>query len=463
MVRLFRVFFPANVLLLLISELLLVFGSYLLGGWLVLDEELIPYLYVENGWFRIGLVVLSVLLGMHLTDLYRNIRVTSRSALAQDLCQVMGIALLAQGLLSYAFPPIRLGRGIMLVGSALAWLALVCWRLFYSAVVLDVVGWRRILFVGKNQLVQEMAEHILEQPDRGFAIAGYLSDDDPEGAALAGGAVLGRVADVREVAERVKPSLIVVGLTERRARMPVHDLLELRFAGYTIQEAGTTYEAVLGRICTKELRPSQLIFSDELGPQRVFVAIQNLLNYSACLAGAVLALPLMALVGILVKLTSRGPILYRQTRVGRNGKLFTLYKFRSMYVNAEALTGAVWAAKDDPRVTWLGYWLRRTRLDELPQFYNVLRGDMSLVGPRPERPEFVETLAERIPYYRQRHCVRPGLTGWAQINHKYGDSIEDVITKLEYDLYYIKHMSPALDAYILFQTFKTILLTRGAQ
>jgi lipopolysaccharide/colanic/teichoic acid biosynthesis glycosyltransferase len=171
----------------------------------------------------------------------------------------------------------------------------------------------------------------------------------------------------------------------------------------------------------------------------------------------------MILVALLIKLTSRGPVLYRQQRVGRNGCLFTLYKFRSMRADAEIDTGAVWASPDDPRITPLGRWLRRLRLDELPQFINILRGDMCLVGPRPERPEFVSVLSRKIPFYRQRLCIKPGITGWAQINHKYGDSIEDTIVKLEYDLYYIKNLSLRLDAYIMFQTIKVIVLSRGAQ
>jgi lipopolysaccharide/colanic/teichoic acid biosynthesis glycosyltransferase len=166
---------------------------------------------------------------------------------------------------------------------------------------------------------------------------------------------------------------------------------------------------------------------------------------------------------VLVKLTSPGPVLIRQKRVGINGKTFTVYKFRSMYQDAEARTGAVWAKRNDPRITPLGHWLRKLRLDELPQLFNVVKGDMSIVGPRPERPEFVNILSEQIPYYRQRHCVMPGITGWAQINYKYGDTIEDTMMKLEYDLYYIKHISPSLDFLIMFHTAKTMLLFRGAQ
>src|SRR6185312_14135181 len=181
------------------------------------------------------------------------------------------------------------------------------------------------------------------------------------------------------------------------------------------------------------------------------------------LCGLLCTLPIMAVVALAIKASSRGPVFYRQRRVGLNGRLFTLYKFRSMYVDAEKRTGAVWATKDDPRITPVGRALRKLRLDELPQFFNVVRGDMAIVGPRPERPEFVDMLAARIPYYRQRLAVKPGITGWAQINHKYGDSEVDAMLKLEYDLYYIKHIALALDFYIIFHTLKVMVLQRGAQ
>ena len=207
----------------------------------------------------------------------------------------------------------------------------------------------------------------------------------------------------------------------------------------------------------------QLIFSGELGPRSRDVAYQRIINGVIAGVGILLSFPLMLLTALAVRLSSTGPILYRQVRVGLDGQPFTLYKFRSMRADAEAGTGAVWAIRDDPRVTGVGRVIRRIRFDELPQLYNVLKGEMAIVGPRPERPEFVQALSEEIPYYRQRHCVRPGITGWAQINHKYGDSLEDTITKLEYDLFYIKNMSLSLDTYIIFHTLKTMLLTRGAQ
>jgi lipopolysaccharide/colanic/teichoic acid biosynthesis glycosyltransferase len=252
-------------------------------------------------------------------------------------------------------------------------------------------------------------------------------------------------------------------MTERRSRMPVQDLLDRRFSGIPIEDAATTHEDACKRICTRELRPAQLIFSGEMGPRHGMVVLQWFYSAALAFASALVVLPAMALAGLAMKLSARGPALFRQARVGRNGKVFTLYKFRSIYTNAEAGTGAVRASKDDPRVTPVGRWLRRTRIDELPQLWNVLQGDMSVVGPRPEWPEFVKVLAEKIPYYRQRHCVKPGITGWVQIHHEYGDSVEDTIAKLEYDLYYIKHISPTPDIYILFQTLKTVLTSRGAQ
>jgi sugar transferase (PEP-CTERM system associated) len=463
MIRLFRVSIPVGVLALLLSEIALTSLCFYLAAYWYFEAELLTFFMYDGGLMRTALVITSIILGMHFNDLYTRIHVQSRILLLQDLCQVIGIALLTQGLISYAMPSLRLGRQVMLVGTIGTLFVLFFWRQFYAEFILHAVAREHILFVGTNQVVQEMAEHIAKHAELGLSIGGYLVDGTPPGTEMMGAKVLGPLRDLRKVATEMRPTRIVVGMTERRERMPVPDLLELRFAGFTIEEAGATYEAVCGRICTKELRPSQLIFSGELGPRPHSLWIQNILNVSASILAAILMLPVMVLVAFAIKLTSRGPILYRQTRVGKNGIPFLVYKFRSMRMDAEAETGAVWASKYDPRTTGVGKWLRQVRLDELPQFFNVLRGEMSLVGPRPERPEFVKTLSEQIPYYRQRHCVKPGITGWAQINHKYGDTLEDTITKLEYDLYYIKNLSPSLDAYIIFHTLKTIVLSRGAQ
>jgi sugar transferase (PEP-CTERM system associated) len=352
----------------------------------------------------------------------------------------------------------------MMGGSLLALALMPAWRIVYSGAVLRSLGLRKILFLGDHPLSRQLAERIQEQPEFGMTAAGYLAAADAEGeGSQAIGRRLGSPDNLLDVVGREKPDLIVTGMAERRGNLPVYDLLELRLRGTMIEDSAVLYERIFGRVSVQTLRPSQLVFSSSLGPNPQFVALQSLYSTGLAAVGTLLTLPVMAVVAALVKLTSKGPVIYRQRRVGLLGREFHVYKFRSMYADAEANTGAVWASKNDPRITPLGRWLRRLRLDELPQFFNVLKGDMALVGPRPERPEFVQTLSEQIPFYQHRHCVKPGVTGWAQINHKYGDTIEDTITKLEYDLYYIKNLSPALDALIMFHTLKVMLLRRGSQ
>jgi exopolysaccharide biosynthesis polyprenyl glycosylphosphotransferase len=275
--------------------------------------------------------------------------------------------------------------------------------------------------------------------------------------------LLGSTSDLATIARQLRPDLIVVGTLERRQELPVDEMLQLRFSGIHFEEAPVTFEVAFGRILTRQLRPSRLIFSSGLGPRKRSLFWHSLYSLLITLLVTVIFAPVMLIVAILVKLTSRGPIFHRQLRVGLNDAPFTLYKFRSMHANAEAGTGAIWATKHDPRITSVGKWLRRLRLDELPQLLNILKGEMCLVGPRPERPEFVKTLNEQIPFYRFRHCVKPGITGWAQINYKYGDTLEDTIVKLEYDLYYIKNLALSLDTYIIFHTLKVMLFSETAQ
>ncbi len=463
MIRLFRVLVPTSIAVLLLSELVLLTSCYVLTTYVFLQVDPSVFLWYDGGLSRILAVVISILLGLHFLDLYNDLRLDSKIALVLEIGQALGFAFLVQALLAYISKDWMMPRWVMIWGSALALVSLSAWRVLYAQVFLRAFGAQRVLFVGCNPVVQQIARFLAAHPEFGLTNLGYLDDDAEPGTPVESAKVLGPIRDLRPVVVATRPDRIVVGLTERRARMPVQELLDLRFSGIQIEEAGTAYENACGRVSTKELRPAQLIFSGELGPTRRAVLQQSFYNPALALVGTVLALPVMLLAVIAIKLSSRGPILYRQTRVGRNGVLFTLYKFRSMYVDAEAQTGAVWASRNDPRVTPVGRWMRLLRIDEIPQLWNVLRGEMSVVGPRPERPEFVKVLTEQIPYYRQRHCVRPGITGWAQINHKYGDSLEDTIIKLEYDLYYIKHISLSLDAYIVFHTLKTMLRSRGAQ
>jgi exopolysaccharide biosynthesis polyprenyl glycosylphosphotransferase len=237
----------------------------------------------------------------------------------------------------------------------------------------------------------------------------------------------------------------------------------MKVQGVTFDYLASVYEDYTGKIAVENLRPSWFIFSEGFAQGRRLMATKRLLDILCASMGLAIGLPVMAIVALAVRLTSTGPVFYHQQRVGRNGKLFTVHKFRTMKTDAEAETGPVWAAKaGDPRVTPIGAMLRRTRLDEMPQLWNVLKGDMSFVGPRPERPEFVADLTRQIPYYEQRHSVRPGITGWAQVRYTYGASVEDALEKLQYDLFYIKNLSIPLDLFIIVQTLKTVVLRVGA-
>ncbi|HBY58441.1 MAG TPA: hypothetical protein DEH78_01380 [Solibacterales bacterium] len=461
MIQIFRVFIPSSVLGLLLSEIALILGLYLLPAWIIKAEEFELYLLYEDGLVRILAVSGSVLAGLYFTDLYDQIRVTRRTILVQQICLVMGVAFLVQGALAYLNADWRLPRDIMLAGSAGCLFLLPAWRMLYNRLVLRAFGAERILFAGTSPTIREVVARINERPELGMKPLGFLAGDEDAVEDPPACPPLGTVARIREVTAATRPDRVVIGLAERRQRLPVYDLLDLSLGGLRIEEPAALYEIAFSRVCLRELRPSQLIFGG-WGPRKRSLALQGVVAFFAALVGLILVTPLLLAAALAVKLSSRGPVLFRQTRVGKNGRHFTVYKFRSMYVDAEARTGAVWAQKDDPRVTPLGRWLRRLRIDELPQLVNVLKGDMALVGPRPERPEFVELLAARIPFYNQRHCVRPGITGWAQINYKYGNTLEDTVTKLEYDLYYIKNLSLALDLYIMFHTVKIMLLTRGA-
>lgn len=453
---------PSTIWALLISELALVATAYVAATYALLDVDPVLWLLYEGGLLRIAVLLVWIAAGFYFQDLYSQFRIRSRFVLLQQVSLVLGIAFLFQALVGYVAVWLLVPRRIMMAGSLLVVVLVPIWRYAYSHLVMQALVTERALFLGASPLAQEIARHIDERSELGITVLGFLASSTE----LDTLPVAWRLGQPEQFAEKVallKPDRVVVGMVERRQRMPLQDLLKVSFAGTPVEEAATTYESVLQRVSTFQLRPSQLIFSRELGPRPSRLKLQ--LIYSTLIAGIglLIALPIMALVAILVRLTSAGPALYSQVRVGLHGEPFRVFKFRSMRLDAEAATGAVWAIKDDPRITAFGRFLRKSRLDELPQLFNVVKGEMSVVGPRPERPEFVTTLSEQIPFFPHRHCVRPGITGWAQINHKYGDTLQDTVTKLEYDLYYIKNLSPVLDFYIMFQTVKVMMLSRGSQ
>jgi len=453
---------PTSVFALLVGEVIILYASYLGVSYWLLGEGLDAWLNAEDGWLRISLVVISLLVAMYFLDFYEDVQRKDPVALMQQVCLVVGFAFLAQAMLSYGRGPV-LFKWVMIWGSVAVIVMIPLWRSLFNKAIMASGGAESILLVGGSPVILDLAETLRERPHLRRKLLGYLSESAPAPQEIPGVPWLGEISQLKSVAEQVKPDRIVVGSRTSERSFPLADLIQLRFFGTPVDDIGTMYQEVFGRISLQELRPVELAFAKKVGPGQLETRIQSIYSFVIALVSIILLSPFLLLVAILIKLDSKGPVFFRQTRVGLHEKPFTLYKFRSMRMDAEKETGAVWASRDDPRVTTLGKWLRRLRIDEFPQFVNVLGGHMALVGPRPERPEFVSDLNEQIPFYRQRHYVKPGITGWAQINYKYGDTMEDTITKLEYDLYYIKNFQIALDMVIIFQTLKIMLRGRGGQ
>lgn len=323
---------------------------------------------------------------------------------------------------------------------------------------------QRLLLVGTSPRAVALAREIFERRhDLGVEIVGFI-DPDPArvGIPVLNPGVIGTIEDIPSIVRSRGIDRVVLSLAEARGHLPMDKLLEMKLDGITFDHLAGVYEEYTGKIAVENVRPSSLIFSEGLARNRAFGAIKRLFDVAAACVGLIVAVPIMAVIAAGVRLTSTGSVMYHQHRVGRNGRIFVMHKFRTMRSDAEAGTGPVWASTSgDERVTSFGRWLRCTRLDELPQLWNVLIGDMSLVGPRPERPEFVIDLSKQIPFYAQRHIVRPGLTGWAQVRYAYAASVQDALQKLQYDLYYIKNMSLVFDLLIVLETVKVVATRKG--
>jgi sugar transferase (PEP-CTERM system associated) len=455
----------ARTVLLLLAEAGLLFGGLIVAVYLRLGAADAEYeLIEEHGFYKAALAAAFCLSAFYLYDLYDFVIMHDRRELVLRMIQALGLAWVALALCFYLFPHLMIGRGVSLIALPLALFVMVAWRLLIHWFLGHPQFGERILIVGSGPLAVELAREALERPDAGFRIIGF-ADNNPElvGKSLINPRVVGLSSEMEKIVQRENIDRIVVAMGERRGQFPTEQLLQLSLSGHvSIEEGASFYERLTGRVHLDMMRPSWLIFSGRGRQARLNAMTRVALHRTIALFGAILSLPVAILTAILIKLDSRGPVLYKQERVGRNGRTFMVMKFRSMRTDAEK-DGPVWARSADDRVTRVGRIIRKIRVDEIPQFWNILKGEMNFVGPRPERPHFVAQLAEEIPYYEQRHLIAPGLTGWAQIKYPYGSSIEDARQKLQYDLYYIKNQSLALDAAILFETIKTILFGRGAR
>ncbi|MBA2525880.1 MAG: TIGR03013 family PEP-CTERM/XrtA system glycosyltransferase [Pyrinomonadaceae bacterium] len=454
----------ARTVLLILAEAGVVFGALMGAVYLRFGSKGAPYELIERqGFLKAGLATAFCLAAFYLFDLYDFVAMYDRRELVLRLVQALGLAWIALALMSYVFPQLMIGRGVALLALPLALGLMVGWRVSIHWFLGHPNFGERILIVGSGKVAVEVAREVLARPDAGYRIIGFVgTDSELLGKSLINPRVIAVTSELAQVVKRENIDRIVVAMGERRGQLPTEELLRLSLSGVVSIEEGASFsERLTGRVSLNMLRPSWLIFSGRGRQTRITGITRNVVHRLVALIGVVLSLPIMLLTAILIKLDSKGPVFYRQERVGRHGRPFTLLKFRSMRVDAEE-AGPVWASKIDDRATRLGRIIRKIRVDEIPQFWNILRGEMNFVGPRPERPHFVAQLATEIPHYEQRHLIRPGLTGWAQIKYAYGASIEDARQKLQYDLYYVKNRSLILDAIVLFETIKIILFGRGA-
>jgi sugar transferase (PEP-CTERM system associated) len=448
-------------------ETALIFLLVAAAAWIVLDKTNWDIsLHKEHGIEKALLVTFVTQACLYFADLYSSRQGVDRRDMFIRIIQALGAASFILAGIYLLAPKLAVGRFVFLMATVLVIAGVVGWRVLFELTSKAIGPRERLLLVGTSPaavaLAKELHEHRVEL---GVEIVGFV-DPDPArvGAPVLNPGVVGTVADIPSIVRDRRVDRVVVSLVDARGKLPMDELLRMKLdRGVTFDHLPTVYEEYTGKIAIENLRPSWLIFSGGFKKTRLLLAAKRALDILAALAGLILLAPIMAIVAVLVRLTSKGPALYHQTRVGQSGRVFTVHKFRSMRQDAEAGVGAVWAQAGDLRVTAIGGFLRRTRLDEVPQLWNVLVGDMAMVGPRPERPEFVGKLTEQIPFYGLRHTVRPGVTGWAQVRYTYGASVEDSMEKLQYDLFYIKHMTVAFDLFVLFSTVKTVVLRRGAQ
>lgn len=456
LIRLFNVYYPVRALLLLIGEAIIVWTSFFLGARLVYGADSYIKLNFEYGHVKILIVTAIVLFGSYWFDLYDPSRLSAKGELYFRLLLIPGVLALLLAGLGFLFPVIVPGYAA-LYGLVLLTFGMLGWRGIYSWVVQQPFMQERVYVLGTGERALRLVRGLRNRLELGVQVVDWTGNlHEPVTRESVASHLISSVSE--KGVHRV-----IVAMPDRRGMIPVDELLQLRLSGLRIEEATSWLEKITGRIEVEHLYPSWLVFAEGFRFSSSFLIMRRVLSTAVSLLCLLFVLPVIPFVMLAIKLDSPGPVLYRQKRVGLGGKHFYCYKFRTMRQDAEADSGPTWAGDDDPRITRMGKFLRASRLDEIPQLWCVFMGDMAFVGPRPERPEFVSWLSKEIPYYGVRHSVRPGITGWAQVRYKYGNTLEDAKEKLQYDLYYIKNVSVGLDLVIMFQTIKIVVLGRGAQ
>lgn len=465
MARIFGQYLSLRKVIFIFGEGLLIYAAVSLAAYFFMGGAVTFSGLLGAFWMKILLVSMITQMSLYFNDLYEIKHTGNMVDLATRLIQSIGIASIALAVVYFLWPEAIIGRWIFFLSIVFLLLFLVSWRFLYTLVIAKRLFADKAVMIGSGELAGDIMAEVQQRSDIGYDIRVILGHEkDKNGSS--------RFEDVPvhygfnelcKIAETEQASHIIVAMDEKRGIMPYKQLLACKVKGMSVIDGESFYERITGKILVEKINPSWLIFSDGFKKSKVKRIVKRVTGLMLAVLMICLVSPLILLVALAIKLDSRGPVFFSQERVGENGKVFVLYKFRSMRADAEKESGPVWAEKEDIRTTRVGRIIRKLRIDELPQLWNVLKGDMSFVGPRPERPFFVETLSKKIPYYDERFTVKPGVTGWAQIKYPYGASEKDALEKLKYDLFYIKHLSIPMDLMVIFQTVKIVLLGRGSR
>lgn len=462
MVRIFKHYVSHGVLLLGLLDSLILLGSAEMA-WIVRANQIAMQVDpISSRAFPLLSFAIAMQVAMVAVGVYENGALQSRRVGVSRLLVAISVGMLLLSFLNFLVPEITLWRSNALYAVLLATGALIVVRLLLGYRVGSDLFRRRLVVLGAGPRAERI-RRLERRPGASFAVASYVAMRDGE-SAIADAVSRNAIGNLADHVTHLGASELVLALEERRNAIPMADLLRVKTTGVLVSDLSSFLERETGRVDLDSVNPSWLIFSDGFSAGRRLSDIgKRLFDVIASATVLLLSWPLILIAAGLIKLDSGGPVFYRQRRVGRYGQEFWILKLRTMMADAEPDGKAVWAEEDDPRATRVGYWLRKLRIDELPQCWVVLKGDMSFVGPRPERRQFVEALEKKLRYYAERHVVKPGITGWAQINYPYGASLEDARHKLEYDLYYAKNYTPFLDLVILIQTARVILWHEGAR
>lgn len=463
MVRIFNTYFPRRVVLLVLSETLLVFFA-LLGVILFYNRADLTAVFADGrDLAQITVIGLLCIISLYYQDMYDPKLTAEPSQFLSRLARALGIASIVLALIYVLFPAAELKGGLAVVGITLIGCCLAMSHQAFASLNRSGLWSAATLVVGDGLLAAHVVDAIQKRPALGLKLVGYLGNSLNSFSGEADVPYLGRVEDLSTVVQQYPVQRVIVAMEDRRAKLPVESLLDLKTAGVAIQEGAEFYEFTMGRIPVDNVRLSWLIFGPGFRVSKLRSFYKRLLSVILAALGLVVFLPLMLVIALAIWLDSPGPVIFRQIRIGMGGLPFTLYKFRTMYHGADKGKDPLPVQQNDSRVTRVGRWLRQFRFDEIPQLYNILLGHMSLVGPRPFVPNQELELAQQIPLYKQRWAIRPGATGWAQVQRGYCATVDDNVEKLAYDLFYIKNMSIGFDVLILFKTLKIVFAGIGGR